>query len=156
MMGHLKNSIIKIRLLTAMQNTQNSGFTLMELLVVIVILTVLGAFVAPKFLDQPEKARLTSARTQIKAISDALDMYKLDNFNYPTTQQGLKALVEKPTNNPKPKNWKDGGYLQSMPKDPWGNDYIYLSPGIENDFDIISYGADGKRGGQDENADIQN
>ncbi|MEC9291226.1 MAG: type II secretion system major pseudopilin GspG [Pseudomonadota bacterium] len=139
-----------------MQNSHNSGFTLMELLVVIVILTVLGAFVAPKFLDQPEKARVTQAHTQIKAISDALDMYKLDNFKYPTTQQGLKALVEKPTSKPTPKNWKDGGYMKSMPVDPWGNDYIYLSPGIKNDYDLISYGADGKKGGEDENADIKN
>ncbi len=139
-----------------MQNSHNSGFTLMELLVVIVILTVLGAFVAPKFLDQPEKARVTQANTQIKAIGDALDMYKLDNFKYPTTQQGLKALVEKPTSKPTPKNWKDGGYMKSMPVDPWGNDYIYLSPGIKNDYDLISYGADGKKGGEDENADIKN
>ena len=139
-----------------MQNSHNSGFTLMELLVVIVILTVLGAFVAPKFFDQPEKARVTQANTQIKAIGDALDMYKLDNFKYPTTQQGLKALVEKPTSKPTPKNWKDGGYMKSMPVDPWGNDYIYLSPGIKNDYDLISYGADGKKGGEDENADIKN
>ncbi|MDE0724557.1 MAG: type II secretion system major pseudopilin GspG [Alphaproteobacteria bacterium] len=139
-----------------MQNPHNSGFTLMELLVVIVILTVLGAFVAPKFLDQPEKARVTSTHTQIKAIGDALDMYKLDNFKYPTTQQGLKALVEKPTSKPTPKNWKDGGYMQNMPKDPWGNGYVYLSPGIKKDFDLMSYGADGKKGGEDENADISN
>ena len=139
-----------------MQNSHNSGFTLMELLVVIVILTVLGAFVAPKFLDQPEKARITQAHTQVKAIGDALDMYKLDNFKYPTTQQGLKALVEKPTSKPTPKNWKDGGYMQSLPQDPWGNAYIYLSPGLKKDYDLMSYGADGKKGGEDENADITN
>lgn len=136
------------------QTRANQGFTLMELLVVIVIITILGAFVAPRFFDQPEKARVAAAKTQIKSIADALEMYKLDNRNYPTSEQGLKALVEKPAGRPVPENWKKGGYLPTLPQDPWGKDYIYIQPGIENDYDILSYGADGKKGGEDENADI--
>ncbi len=138
-----------------MQNPHNSGFTLMELLVVIVILTVLGAFVAPKFLDQPEKARVTSTHTQIKAIGDALDMYKLDNSVYPTTDQGLDALVSKPSS-PEPRNYRDGGYIKRLPNDPWGNEYQYLSPGDNGTIDIFTLGADGQEGGEGIAADIGN
>ncbi|MBI1362761.1 MAG: type II secretion system protein GspG [Proteobacteria bacterium] len=136
------------------QSPKNAGFTLMELLVVVVILGVLATFVAPKFFSQPEKARRTTAELQVKKIAEALEMYKLDNRKYPTTDQGLKALVEKPTSGPEAENWQKGGYMPNMPKDPWGNDYVYLQPGVHGDFDIISYGADGKKGGTDENADV--
>ncbi len=138
-----------------MKNNRLSGFTLMELLVVIVIIGVLATFVAPKIFDAPEKARRTQAEMQLKGIQQALELYKLDNRKYPTTNQGLKALVEKPAG---AKNWKDGGYMQKLPKDPWDNDYIYLSPGIQSKsgYDLMSYGADGKKGGTEDNADITN
>ncbi len=132
----------------------NAGFTLMEILVVVVIIGFLASFVAPKFFDQPDKARLVVAKQQIKGISEALEMYKLDNRNYPTTEQGLKALVEKPSSSPVPTAWKNGGYMKTLPKDPWGGQYIYLQPGIHGDFDIISYAADGKKGGEEEAKDI--
>lgn len=134
-----------------MKNNRLSGFTLMELLVVIVIIGVLATFVAPKIFDAPEKARRTQAEMQVKGISQALELYKLDNRKYPTTSQGLKALVEKPSG---AKNWKDGGYMQKMPEDPWGNKYVYLSPGVKGKYDLMSYGADGKKGGTDDDADI--
>lgn len=136
-----------------MNNNRLSGFTLMELLVVIVIIGVLATFVAPKIFDAPEKARRTQAEMQVKAIAQALELYKLDNRKYPTTSEGLKALVEKPSG---AKNWKDGGYMQKMPEDPWGNDYVYLSPGVNGKYDLMSYGADGKKGGSEDNADITN
>lgn len=130
------------------------GFTLMEILVVVVIIGFLATFVAPKFFDQPDKARMVVTKQQIRSIAEALELYKLDNRNYPTTEQGLKALVEKPTSAPVPSAWKKGGYMQSLPKDPWGAAYIYLQPGIHGDFDIMSYAADGKKGGEDEAKDI--
>ncbi len=131
-----------------------TGFTLMELLVVLVILGILATFVAPRFFDQPEKARQVAAGQQLGAIAEALEMYKLDNRTYPTTEQGLEALVDKPTRAPVPANWKKGGYMKSLPNDPWDHPYIYLSPGIKHDYDLMSYGADNKKGGEDENADI--
>jgi general secretion pathway protein G len=142
--------------MTTLTRRKNAGVTLMELLVVLVILGVLGTFVAPRFFNQPEKARRTTAELQIKKIAEALEMYKLDNRRYPTTEQGLKALVEKPSSGPAADNWQQGGYMASLPRDPWGNDYVYLHPGVHGEFDIISYGADGKKGGTGENADITN
>lgn len=133
---------------------RKQGFTLMELLVVVAIIGVLATFVAPKFFDQPEKARRTAANQQIRALSEALEMYKLDNRTYPTTDQGLKALVEKPSIDPIPENWKSGGYMKKMPEDPWGSEYVYLAPGVHGEFDIISYGSDGKKGGDDDAADV--
>lgn len=133
-----------------------AGFTLMELLVVVVIIGVLATFVAPRFFDQPEKARRTVAQQQVRAISEALELYKLDNRIYPTTEQGLNALVQKPSSGPAAPNWKDGGYMNSIPADPWGNAYVYLQPGVRGDYDVLSYGADGKQGGEGDNADIFN
>lgn len=133
---------------------KNNGFTLMELLVVVVIIGILATFVAPQFFDQPEKARRVAATQQLRAISEALEMYNLDNHTYPTSEQGLSALVEKPVSPPQPKAWKTGGYLKSMPADPWGQPYVYLSPGVHGPFDLISYGADGKKGGDEDNKDI--
>jgi general secretion pathway protein G len=132
------------------------GFTLIELMVVIVILGILAGLIVPRIMGEPDKAKKLKARMQIESISTALKMYKLDNDNYPTTDQGLQALVEQPSSGNVPKNWRKGGYLEKgkVPKDPWGNDFIYLSPGIHEDFDLISYGADGSSGGEDKNADI--
>ncbi|WP_256051903.1 type II secretion system major pseudopilin GspG [Stutzerimonas stutzeri] len=132
------------------------GFTLIEIMVVVVILGILAALVVPQVMNRPDQAKVTVAKGDINAISAALDMYRLDNFSYPSTQQGLNALVEKPGGSPQPKNWNRDGYLKRVPKDPWGNDYQYLSPGTQGPFDLYSLGADGKPGGSDLNADIGN
>ncbi len=132
------------------------GFTLIEIMVVVVILGILAALVVPQVMNRPDQAKVTVAKGDIKAIGAALDMYKLDNYTYPSTQQGLDALVTKPGGNPQPKNWNRDGYLKRVPKDPWGNDYQYLSPGTQGPYDLYSFGADGKQGGSDLNADIGN
>ncbi|MBU0854035.1 MAG: type II secretion system major pseudopilin GspG, partial [Gammaproteobacteria bacterium] len=126
------------------------------IMVVVVILGILAALVVPQVMNRPDQAKVTVAKGDIKAIGAALDMYKLDNYAYPSTQQGLDALVEKPGGNPQPKNWNRDGYLKRVPKDPWGNEYQYLSPGTQGQYDLYSYGADGKQGGSDLNADIGN
>ncbi len=137
---------------------ENQGFTLIELMVVIIILGVLAMWVAPKIMDRPGEARQMKVRLDIQNLETALKLYKLDNGSYPSTEQGLQALVETPETGIIPKKWKKGGYLEKgrVPKDPWGNDFVYLSPGLKGDFDIISYGADGVPGGEDENKDINN
>ena len=134
------------------------GFTLIEIMVVIVILGILAAFIAPKFIGQEEKARNIQARVQIKSLESALQFYKLDTGSYPTTEQGLQALVEPPATGELAKSWREGGYLEKgkVPNDPWGNPYIYLCPGTHGDYDIMSYGADGIAGGEGKNADINN
>jgi len=138
----------------------NTGFTLLEIMVVVVILSILAMYVGPKIMGRPQEARINAAAIQIQSIETALKMYKLDNGAYPSTEQGLEALVQPPETGRLVKNWKKGGYLEKgrVPKDPWGNDYIYLSPGVYNtdDFDLMSYGPDGEPGGEDENADINN
>ncbi len=146
--------------------TQNSvqgirsahGFTLIELLVVLVIIGILAGYVGPKIMGHPEEAKRTMAAVQITSLETALESYKLDNGAYPTTEQGLQALVEAPSTGTLPKKWRTGGYLAKgkVPQDPWGNDYIYLSPGSHSDFDIISYGRDGQPGGEGDDADITN
>ncbi len=137
---------------------ENQGFTLIELMVVIIILGVLAMWVAPKIMDRPGEARQMKVRLDIQNLETALKLYKLDSGSYPSTEQGLQALVETPETGVIPKKWKKGGYLEKgrVPKDPWGNDFVYLSPGLKGDFDIISYGADGVPGGEDENKDINN
>lgn len=136
----------------------NRGFTLIEIMVVVVILGLLVAIVAPRLIGRAGEAKQTSARVQIEGIETALKLYKLDNGFYPSTEQGLQALVEAPSVGRLPKKWRQGGYLEKgkLPKDPWGNEYIYLSPGVHGDFDIISYGADGEPGGEEEDADVNN
>ena len=131
------------------------GFTLIELLVVLVIIGILARYVGPRIMGHPEEAKRTMAAAQISAIETAIESYKLDNGSYPTTEQGLQALVTAPAGAAK---WRKGGYMKKgkVPKDPWGNDYIYLSPGSHSDFDLMSYGADGESGGEDENADVNN
>lgn len=133
-----------------------TGFTLIEVMVVVVILGILAAIVVPKVMDNPDKARVTTARAEIRNLENALKMYKLDNFHYPSTDQGLEALVQKPAGSPEPRNWQSGGYLDRLPKDPWGNDYLYLSPGVHGDIDLYSLGADVQPGGEGYDADIGN
>lgn len=132
------------------------GFTLIEVMVVVVILGILAAVVVPRVMDNPDKARIVKARSDVQALKSALDLYKLDNFNYPSTEQGLQALVEQPSGSPAAKNWKQGGYVDTLPTDPWGNPYQYLSPGVHAEVDIYSLGADGRPGGDGVNADIGN
>ena len=132
------------------------GFTLIEIMVVITILAILAALVAPRFVGKTDDARVIAAKVQIKNIEGALDLYKLDNGVYPSTEQGLQALVQAPTIGGAPKRWRPGGYLGKIPLDPWSNNYVYVAPGSHGDVDIISYGADGEAGGEGKNADIQN
>ncbi|HHJ11962.1 MAG TPA: type II secretion system protein GspG [Chromatiales bacterium] len=133
-----------------------SGFTLIEIMVVVVILSILAALVVPRIMSRPDEARIAKARQDIRALESALKLYKLDNYRYPTTDQGLEALVSRPSTPPEPKNWKKGGYIARLPKDPWGNPYQYLSPGEHGDFDLYTLGADGAPGGEGVNADIGN
>ncbi|SFM47206.1 general secretion pathway protein G [Ectothiorhodospira mobilis] len=132
------------------------GFTLIEVMVVVVILGILAAIVVPRVMDRPDDARITKARSDIRALESALNLYKLDNYDYPTTDQGLDALVERPDGRPEPRNWREGGYIDRIPQDPWGHDYQYLQPGSRGDFDLYSLGADGRPGGEGVNADIGN
>ncbi len=129
------------------------GFTLIELMVVIVILGILATMIVPKIMDRPEQARRTKAGADIGALGQALKLYKLDTGKYPSTEQGLMALSEPPSTGVLAKNWK-GPYLDKSAKDPWDNDYVYISPGLHGDFDIMSYGADGEPGGEGDNADV--
>ncbi len=134
----------------------NSGFSLIELMVVVIILGILAMYIGPKLMGRTEQAKEVQTRVQIEGLETALKLYKLDNGVYPTTEQGLQALVERPDEENVLQNWRKGGYLEKgkVPKDPWGNEFIYLSPGIQGDYDITSYGADGVPGGEDENKDI--
>ncbi|HDZ9231209.1 TPA: type II secretion system major pseudopilin GspG [Vibrio cholerae] len=134
---------------------KQAGFTLLEVMVVVVILGILASFVVPNLLGNKEKADQQKAVTDIVALENALDMYKLDNSVYPTTDQGLEALATKPTN-PEPRNYREGGYIKRLPKDPWGNDYQYLSPGDKGTIDVFTLGADGQEGGEGTGADIGN
>ena len=131
------------------------GFTLIEIMVVVVILGVLAAIIVPKFLGRPDEAKVTKAKVDIKSLEEALGLFKLDNGFYPSTEQGLKALVEKPEIGRIPEKFQAGGYLKRVPNDPWGTPFVYLSPGVQSrDFDLISYGADGQPGGEKFDADI--
>jgi general secretion pathway protein G len=133
-----------------------NGFTLIEIMVVIVILAMLAALVGPKLMGRTDDAKAKTTGIQLKGLESALKLYKLDNGAYPGTEQGLQALVTKPTAGVIPKSYKDGGYLESksVPKDAWGNDFLYVSPGEHGDYDLFSYGADGVRGGDGKNSDI--
>ena len=121
----------------------SKGFTLIEVMVVVVILSIMAVLVVPKIMNKPEQARKTTARQNIRIIESALKMYKLENYNYPSTDQGLEALVTKPSGSPEPKNYSKNGYIDRLPKDPWGNPYQYLSPGTHGEIDISSLGPDG-------------
>ena len=130
------------------------GFTLIEIMIVIVIMGILAALIVPKIMDKPDEARIAAARQDIATIMTALRLYKLDNRSYPTSDQGLDALVKTPSIAPLPPNWKKGGYLDRLPKDPWGQDFQYLQPGLHGEVDVWSLGADHEPGGEDSNADI--
>ncbi|MBI4756228.1 MAG: type II secretion system major pseudopilin GspG [Betaproteobacteria bacterium] len=133
---------------------QQRGFTLIEIMVVVVILGVLAALVVPRIMSRPDEARGIAAKQDISTILQALKLYRLDNQRYPTTEQGLQALVTAPSAAPVPRNWKAGGYLERLPKDPWGSPYHYLNPGVRGEIDVFSYGADNQPGGTGIDADI--
>jgi general secretion pathway protein G len=130
------------------------GFTLVEIMVVVVIIGILGALVVPKLMGRTGESRVTATKVDISTLMQALKLYKLDNQRYPTTEQGLQALVAKPTAGPAASGWKAGGYVEKLPKDPWGNPYQYLAPGLHGEVDLFSLGADGQPGGAGEDADI--
>jgi general secretion pathway protein G len=134
----------------------NRGFSLIELMVVVIILGILAMYIGPKLMGRTDQAKEVQARVQMEGLETALKLYKLDNGVYPSTEQGLQALIEPPESGTIPQNWRKGGYLEKgkIPTDPWGNEFVYLSPGIQGDYDITSYGADGVPGGEDENKDI--
>lgn len=130
------------------------GFTLIEVMVVVVILAILAALIVPKIMGRPDEARAVAAKQDIATIVQALRLYRLDNTRYPTSEQGLAALVSRPAIAPVPANWKTGGYLERLPKDPWGNPYLFLNPGIRGEIDVFSFGADGVAGGEGVDADV--
>lgn len=133
---------------------QDAGFSLLELMVVVVILSILALVIVPRVIDRPDQARAARAKSDIAAISAAVNLYRLDNFRYPTTEQGLEALVTRPGSDPVPENWANGGYMDRLPQDPWGRTYQYLEPGVHGAFDVFTYGADGVPGGSGADADI--
>jgi len=135
---------------------REKGFTLLELMVVVLIIGLLAALVVPKVIGRHEDAMIVKARHDVRALSNALSMYKLDNFSYPSTQQGLEALVKQPAGDPAANNWRKGGYIESLPSDPWGRPYQYLNPGEKSEFDVWTLGADGAPGGEGTAADIGN
>ncbi|MGP5567488.1 type II secretion system protein GspG [Pseudomonas sp. FSL R10-1350] len=143
--------------MNTLRTSTQRGFTLIEIMVVVVIIGVLGAIVVPQFMSRPDQAKVTAAHTDIQAISTALEMYRLDTFNYPSTQQGLEALVTRPSGTPLARNWNPQGYLKSLPVDPWGTPYQYLNPGTHSaGYDLFSFGADGVQGGEGFATDIGN
>lgn len=132
------------------------GFTLIEVLVVVVILGILAAVVVPQIMDEPDRAKAVKAKHDVQALVTALNVYRLDNHHYPSTEQGLQALVTAPGGEPPAPNYKEGGYIQSLPRDPWGQNYLYLNPGVHAAIDVYSLGADGAPGGSGANADVGN
>jgi general secretion pathway protein G len=130
------------------------GFTLIEIMVVVVILAILAALIVPRVMSRPDEARVIAAQQDIRTIVQALKLYRLDNMRYPSTEQGMEALVKPPTIPPLAPNWKTGGYLERMPKDPWRNAYQYLNPGLRGEIDVFSFGADGIAGGEGFDADV--
>jgi general secretion pathway protein G len=155
-MCDVEETSMKARKRDAAKRRRNQGFTLIEIMVVIVILGILAGLIVPRIMGRPEEARRTKAALTLRSLDSALKLYKLDNGVYPSTEQGLEALVEKPETGTVPKNWREGGYLDSVrvPKDPWGNDYVYVHPGEHGDFDLSSYGRDGEKGGEGDGEDI--
>ena len=138
----------------AARTRRQRGFTLIEVMVVIAILGILAALIVPKIMSRPDEARRVAARQDIATITQALKLYRLDNGRYPSQDQGLQALVKKSDTEPVPNNWKEGGYLERLPNDPWGTPYQYLNPGAHDEIDVFSYGADKKPGGEGNDADI--
>ncbi len=134
--------------------TKQGGFTLIEIMVVVVIMGILAALIVPKLMGRTDDARIIAAKQDIATLAQALKLYKLDNQRYPSTEQGLQALISKPTSGPAANGWKSGGYLDKLPNDPWGNAYQLLSPGLKGEVDVFSLGADGQPGGTENDADI--
>lgn len=132
------------------------GFTLIEIMVIVVILGILAAVIVPRIMDRPDQARVAKAKQDIQALENALRLYKLDNLRYPSTDQGLEALIKKPGGEPEPKKWKEDGYVDRLSKDPWGNPYQYLNPGVHGKIDIFSLGGDSELEGEGIGADIGN
>lgn len=143
-------------LISAPPHVRPRGFSLIEILVVVVIIGILAAIVVPRVMDEPDRARVTKAKQDIQALVTALNMYRLDNYVYPSTEQGLEALVRRPSGRPEAPNWRAGGYLDRLPQDPWGRPYQYLYPGVHGDFDVWTFGANGMPGGEGFNAEIGN
>ncbi len=139
-----------------MNRQSSAGFTLIELMVVVAILGILAAVVVPRVMDRPDAARVVKAKQDVRTLENALNLYKLDNYTYPSTDQGIEALVEKPSGMPEAQNWQEGGYIDHLPKDPWGKPYQYLNPGTHGALDIYSLGADGMPGGEGIDNDIGN
>ena len=134
--------------------TRRAGLTLVEMIVVLAIIAVVAVLIVPNVIGRPDQARVTVAKTDLKTIATALRVYRLDNGEYPTTAQGLQALVERPTSPPEPASWAPDGYLPELPTDPWGKPYVYRSPGLTGAYDLLSYGKDGREGGEDLDADL--
>lgn len=132
---------------------KEAGFSLLELMVVVVILSILALVIVPRIIDRPDQARIARVQSDLSVLKSAVELYRLDNFRYPTTEQGLVALVTRPTQPPVPESWANGGYIDRVPTDPWGNPYQYLQPGIHDAFDIFTLGADGREGGSGADAD---
>ena len=141
---------------TSRRPADQRGFTLIEIMVVVVILGILAAIAVPRIMSRPDTARITKAKQDIRVVENALKLYRLDNYNYPSTEQGLEALVAEPAGEPVAKNWKGGGYLDRLPLDPWGNQYQFLNPGVKSEIDLYTLGADDRPGGEGPNADIGN
>jgi general secretion pathway protein G len=161
--AQMRRSVIGVRQRNPMTLQEGSsklssqaGFTLIEIMVVIAIIGILATLIVPKIMGKPDEARVVAAKQDVGTLVQALKLYRLDIGRYPTTEQGLKALVEKPTAEPVPQNWKAGGYVESLPKDPWGNVYQYSNPGTHGEIDVYSFGADGKAGGTGLDADVGN
>ncbi len=138
-----------------MKQASQKGFTLIEIMIVVVILSILASLIIPRIMNRPDQARVVKAQQDMRALESALNMYRLDNYRYPTTNQGLQALVTKPAGQPEAANWQQA-YLDKLPKDPWGKPYLYLMPGKNGDFDLYTHGADQRKGGEDSDADLGN
>lgn len=142
--------------MTPFKKPTAAGFSLIEILVVVVIIGILAAVVVPRVMDEPDRAKVTRAKQDVQALVTALNMYRLDNHHYPSTEQGLEALVRRPSGQPEAANWRQGGYIDRMPLDPWGREYQYLNPGVHGEIDVWSFGANGMPGGEGINAEIGN
>ncbi len=142
--------------MTPFKKSNVAGFSLIEILVVVVIIGILAAVVVPRVMDEPDRAKVTRAQQDVQALVTALNMYRLDNHHYPSTEQGLEALVRRPSGQPEAANWRQGGYIDRMPRDPWGREYQYLNPGVHGEIDVWSFGANGMPGGEGINAEIGN
>ena len=139
-----------------LRERRHRGFTIIEIMVVVVIIGLLATLVIPRVIGRGDEAKRTAAQVQIKEVEQALDLYHLDNGFYPTQDQGLDALVSRPNLPPEPQNYRTGGYLKKVPKDPWGREFIYRMPGDHGEYDLLSYGPDGQEGGEEKNKDINN